>query len=321
MIFIEPNSVFSARVNFSLSLTDCDVLSSLYLPIIKSDAFALYHVLISISRFQFEYVSHDDIFNLLGYNESRFLDAKKNLEAIGLVETYRKKETSKDERIFYIYKILPPATPQKFFADVLYRNLLVSIIGKKKFFDLFNHFKIANTFTDDTFINLSAQFKDVFLSQITDEESINPDDISHILNKEYKSQQTFSFNELKDKLSSINYQFKLNENTVKKVIDTCVLYNVDLDSATKLILENTNLDGKFYIDKFIDASRTLHVYRPINNSSEKEIVGDSKTVQLIQIFTTITPQSLLQMKLNVNKLPSFMYEDIYKLKNDLQLSN
>ena len=99
MNIIEPDSSFSISVDYSLSETDFSVLALLYLPIIKSDAYLIYDVLYKSSKSAEidGLVTHEEFLSMIGFDDVRFLKARERLEAIGLLETYRKEKT--DEKM------------------------------------------------------------------------------------------------------------------------------------------------------------------------------------------------------------------------------
>ena len=321
MKIIEPDSAFKLLCSFTLSSTDQEVLSLLYLPIIKSDAFSLYHYFLSLKSVDYSYIYHDDALKNLGFDESKFLNARSALEGIGLLESFRKKEIKDDNKILYFYKLLPPANPKKFFSDVLFTNLLSTLIGKKRFFEVFNHFKIKDEFDEKQFIDYTSQFKDVYLHQIKATGVISSDDTEELADKDYKKVAAFTSEELKKRIQINNYQFIISEDLLNKVTDTCILYGIDLEKCLQLLSKNTDSDGKIYFDRFVDDCRLINNYITESSESSKELSNDSKANQLISVLTTITPQYFLQIKFNIKKLPPYIYEEIEKLKSDFNLPN
>ena len=135
MLILEEQSSFTLYRDYSLSERDRQVLSLLYLPIIKSDAFSLYFRLNDLSYLKLgqDYFYHQEVRNQLGLTIPSFLRARSLLEGIGLRETFRKTSFGDDDRkkVTYIYHLLPPASPKKFFSDLVLKSLLISEIGNK----------------------------------------------------------------------------------------------------------------------------------------------------------------------------------------------
>ena len=200
MKLIEDNSSFSVRVDFTLSQTDQEVLSLLYLPLIKSDSLSLYNTLFSLGHLNEAYIEHTYLLKILGLNSASFLRARSYLESIGLLETYRKSTSDKDagKSVFYVYKIIPPATPKKFFDDILLRTLLNNVIGGKNYFRLKNYFKVDNFKLDDEFVNISDTFKNNYDVEVSSDNVSIDDNGEESIDKSYKSQNEFSANKLKE---------------------------------------------------------------------------------------------------------------------------
>ncbi len=323
MKIIEKDSTFNIYLDFTLSITDEQVLSFLYLPIIKTDAFSLYHVLYSFSlnKVGKQYFFHDQIFTLVGMDESRFLDARSRLEAIGLLETYRKENDNDTKTVTYVYKILPPATPKKFFDDPILRTSLNSFVDGKEYVRLKSQFLIQNDNRFESYQNTSTHFNDIFYIDINENEvSLNDNGLMN-LSKNYKKQGEFSFKVLSKKLKDEMYTNKFSQEEKKKIQDIACIYSLTEDEACKLIIKNTTTDDVFVMDCFERDVKTLKKYSPQRNGYEEENYNsDSENGKLIKIFTSITPKELLAYYFNAE--PSkFMIDFIAKIKNDLNISD
>lgn len=218
MKIIEKDSTFSIYLDFTLSITDEQVLSFLYLPIVKLDAFSLYHVLYSFSlnKIEKQYFFHDQIFSLVGMDETRFLDARSRLEAIGLLETYRKENKNDTKNVSYVYKILPPATPKKFFDDPILRTSLNSFVDGKEYVRLKSQFLIQNDNRFESYQNTTTQFNDIFYIDINENEVSLSDNGLMNLSKSYKKQGEFSFTILAKKLKNEMYTKKFTKEEKRK---------------------------------------------------------------------------------------------------------
>lgn len=321
MKIIEKDSTFSIYLDFTLSITDEQVLSFLYLPIVKLDAFSLYHVLYSFSlnKIEKQYFFHDQIFSLVGMDETRFLDARSRLEAIGLLETYRKENKNDTKNVSYVYKILPPATPKKFFDDPILRTSLNSFVDGKEYVRLKSQFLIQNDNRFESYQNTTTQFNDIFYIDINENEVSLSDNGLMNLSKSYKKQGEFSFTILSKKLKNEMYTKKFTKEEKKKIQDIACIYSLTEDEACNLIIKNTTTDDVFVMDCFERDVKTLKKYSPQRNNYEDENYNsDSENGKLIKIFTSITPKELLSYYFNAE--PSkFMIEFISKIKSDLNI--
>ncbi len=321
MQIIEPDSVLSIQCDFTLSSIDEEVLACLYLPIIKNQAFALYHCFLALSKISIPYFSHEEVLNYTGLKEAEFLQARMNLEGMGLLETYRKKEKRDQQRIFYSYHLFAPNTPMKFFADPLYRPLFSSIVGKKKYLEIASYFKSMDNFKKNEFINVSANFKDIYFSLI-EENSIQVEDISeNLITKEIKPSVDFSFDELEAELKNNSFSLKLNGDDKEMISNTILLYQVSIPTAAKLIVDSTSLEGSFYSTKFVEKCRQLHSFTPEETTSGENVAVSGKVKKYIDALNSTTPQDYLFNRFQLKQLPKYMYEEIEKLKNDFDLTN
>ena len=106
-----------------ISNVDIDVLSRLYQPIIGYKASMLYLTLVNYINYQEgEIISHENIFKLMQIDPGDFLNARKALEACGLMKSYLKLD---NDTKYYTYVIYAPKSPKDFFTDVLFKGMLV----------------------------------------------------------------------------------------------------------------------------------------------------------------------------------------------------
>lgn len=325
MKILEKNSAFSLYASFSLSPLDEEVLSFLYLPLIKANSYSLYHVLyslISLSKNR-GYFQHDELKGFLGLNDSSFLEARSQLEAIGLLETYRKeeKDVSGAKQVFYLYKIIPPASPKKFFDDVLLRASLSSQVGKKEYFELKSFFKVSDNNDFSQYKDITTQFKDVYSPDIqSDDPSLN-DDGEGFLDKKYKSQVFFDKKKLQKLLSDASYDYKKISKNKEVIISTAVLYGLKEEDVSELIIKNTDSDGLLFLKGFVSDARSMSKYQKIDApQSNQTVYGDSQVSRYLKAFNNITPIEYLSLKFNAQPSP-YMLKAIETLKKDTSLSN
>lgn len=325
MKIIERDSSMSVHGDFTMSSTDQKVLALLYLPIIKSDAFSLYEMLYSLSLNKTEagFAYHDFLLSFLGLEETRFLDARSHLEAVGLIETYRKE--SKDLygkiNVSYLYRILPPATPKKFFDDPLLRTALSSFVDGKMYLKLKSQFLTNQPEGFDSYRNISSGFKDVFSLTVDENAASLKDNGLLNISKSYKKQSGFSFSLLENKLHQESYVAKIPDDEKKKIMDVCSIYSVTEDEACDLVLKNTTTDDFFVYDGFLKDVQLMKKYVPMRKGNRSESYNqDGKNSQLLKLYTTITPKKLLSLYFNAEPA-GFMMDFLMKLKNECQVDD
>lgn len=139
---ILPNQLYQVFKSRPLTEEGKNALIHLYQPIIGSDAFALYSSFESdiktASEPAFDSI-HMDILSALDFGMSRFIEARKKLEGIGLLKVFSKDDS--ELGTVYLYELQEPVHPERFFQDELYSFLLLSKVGDRKFQQLVGLFQ------------------------------------------------------------------------------------------------------------------------------------------------------------------------------------
>ena len=170
---IKPGDGFYVKSNYNYTHVHQDILTSLYTPLIGTDAIGVY---LYLSQFNFhnehDAYSHYTIMNDLKINLSNFRDSLDLLEGIGLIKTFMK--VNQQEQTF-IYSLQQPATTEQFFNDPLLSVFLYQQIGKARFVALKNRYKDKSVSTSD-YNDVTKTFTDVFkvpnMSQVAPTDSI-----------------------------------------------------------------------------------------------------------------------------------------------------
>lgn len=162
MEYMSENDTF--YVSSASILTDYDrgVLCDLYQPIIGSIATSLFFTLWSKIDSNGPLSS---LFSIMQVNTNQLLDARKKLEAIGLMKTYAHKDENSQSFLFLLFS---PKQPRDFFNDEIFSLLLRKNIGneeeiqrlKSKYSD--NISCLIDEFKERGYEEISAHFKDVF---------------------------------------------------------------------------------------------------------------------------------------------------------------
>ncbi len=295
MNIIEPDSSFSIQMDFSLSETDFSVLSFLYLPIIKSDAYLLYEIFYRLNPMvSLEgQMLHDDFFTQTGFDSVRFLKAREKLEAIGLLETYRKETSfSSGSKILYVYRVIPIASPKKFFSDPILKNLLLQSVSNKKYHRLVNYFKKDDEKKLDGYDPVTARFNDVYSVNLSEEDLGKENNIEE---KRYKEIAEFSSSVLFDYLKADNLPVEKLKPYLSQIEDDAKLYGLDEKTALKLVEESFDTEFNFYLNQFESKARKQNRYvRDERENKEKASIGKGDASKTVQIFTSTTPKQYLQ---------------------------
>ncbi len=295
MNIIEPNSCFSIQMDFTLSETDFSVLALLYLPIIKSDAYLLYDVFYKMNdMIQLEgKMTHEDFFEMTGFDSVRFLKAREKLEAIGLLETYRKEnDTAQGRNVLYVYRVIPIASPKKFFRDPILKNLLQQNVSSRKYNRLLNYFKKDEDKALDDYDSVGARFHDVFSVALSEEDLNKVNDVEE---KKYKEISKFSSALLEEYLIASNLPVEKLKPYLNHIEDDAKLYGLDEKTVLRLIEESLDTEFNFYLDQFEAKARKQNSYiRQERENKDKVALGKGESSKTVKIYTSTTPKQYLQ---------------------------
>src|SRR5690625_2167042 len=136
-------------------------LTHLYQPLLGIEAISLYHLLIQEKEMQDQTDSmlqtHHTLMNYLNLPLDQIYGARIKLEGIGLLKTYKQE---KEDKVSYLYKLIPPFRPVAFFEDLMLAELLYRQIGRVKFTSLQAMYGKKQTILSG--VDMTATFTDVF---------------------------------------------------------------------------------------------------------------------------------------------------------------
>ncbi|RBW71504.1 replication initiation and membrane attachment family protein [Bacillus taeanensis] len=139
------------------------VITSLYQPLIGALAYSLYMTFwseLDDAKSWSEMSTHRSLMNLTQLNLQQLLEARKKLEAVGLLKTYVKKE--QDAKL-YVYELEAPFTPEQFYNDGALNVYLYNRLGSHKFHQVKQRF-IRPAVDEEIYDDVTASFNDVFIS-------------------------------------------------------------------------------------------------------------------------------------------------------------
>ncbi|WHY70801.1 replication initiation and membrane attachment family protein [Fictibacillus enclensis] len=151
------------EVQFSGYLHDVDrkVLTMLYQPLIGAFAYSLYMTFWCDAEMEVENPqTHQRLMNVTQFSLKDIIAARKKLEAIGLLKTYKREE---NESKFFLYELQTPLSPAAFFNDGVLNIYLYNRLGKTKYCEMRDHFLQEETEVDE-YQEVTASFSDIFAS-------------------------------------------------------------------------------------------------------------------------------------------------------------
>ncbi len=207
-------------------------LISLYEPIIGYAAVSLYLTLWrDLDRLEIvsrDY-NHHHLMTLLKCDLETIKEARKSLEAVGLIKTYAKE----GERNSYVYELYSPMTPKEFFAHPIFNVVLYNNLGKQEY-----------EFLKQEFFAYKIDLKDY-------------KDISATLDETYKTTSQVSFEAVGKKELAIAIHDHVDFDLILSSIPKEVLNEKSFNKKTKELINNLVFTYNFDTYKMIDLIRLV----------------------------------------------------------------
>lgn len=194
---LQPADSFKIRLPYPFSNYDRQLLTLLYQPMIGAEATAFYLTLWAEGEAGGEEATHYSLMNTLGIPIAKIFESRIQLEAIGLLKTFKKDGEFRS----FIYELCPPLDPKKFFQDPLLSMFLFSKIGETSYRKVRDRF-LNQTEISDGFEEVSRTFTDIF--QPVHAKAGYPNeskDFHERTEGAYKTEEEFDFSLLRQGLS------------------------------------------------------------------------------------------------------------------------
>jgi replication initiation and membrane attachment protein len=154
---VRSTDQFFAYAKSNLSANDYQSLALLYQPIIGVFAFSLYSTLWNLLNRQnliSEKYLHSDLESILNCKITKIEEARRNLEALGLMNAYLHDDC-------FAYEMKLPMTASSFINDGILGAYLQNCVTESRYDRLLKFFKIA-PIVKDGFVNVTKSFNEVF---------------------------------------------------------------------------------------------------------------------------------------------------------------
>ncbi|MCR6111610.1 DnaD domain protein [Bacillus sp. A301a_S52] len=159
-----PSNGYTAYMTDYLQVSDQEVLTLLYQPLIGSVAYSLYMTLaIDVQKQPQKKITriHKTIMTFTGLHLDAIFSERKKLEALGLMTVYREKEM---DEYHYFYHLHPPMSAKDFFNDDLLSVFLYNRLGTKDHYrELRQYFAVSSVDITNK-ENITQGFSEVFTS-------------------------------------------------------------------------------------------------------------------------------------------------------------
>lgn len=284
------------------------ILTMLYQPVIGSLPIMLYFSLwsdLDKSEIISTELTHHHLITNMHISLEKIVEARKKLEAIGLLKTFYKEENINN----YIYQLYSPINANDFFNHPILNVVLYTNLGKKEYQHLKSYFKIPRINTS-SYEDITASFSEVFKSvPLTSYEVIN-DNIRKKNIQKLNINTDFDFEFLIESTPTNIDKNKVFTKEIKELIlELSFLYDLDVMKIKDIIPTSLNERGTINKDEFRKNCRNYYQFENkgllpsviYNQQPEylKKPTGDnSKRAKMIYTFETISPYELLKSKNN-----------------------
>lgn len=285
---------------------DRKILNMLYQPIIGPLPIMLYFSLWSDldknEILSLEYNHHHIVTNMhLTLDE--IVEARKKLEAIGLLKTFFKEDSINN----YIYELYSPIPAHDFFIHPILNIVLYNNVGKKEYEKLVSYFKCPKINTTG-YTDITSSFSEVFTPvPLTSYEAIN-DNIRKYNKLKLNINTNFDFNFLIESLpKNIDKDKLLTKETKELILELSFLYDLDALKIQDIIRICITERGTLNKEEFRKTCRNYYQFdnkgalpSVVYNAQPEYLktpIGDtSKRAKMIYTFETISPYELLKSK-------------------------
>lgn len=290
---------------------DRKIITSLYLPIIGTDAVMLYFTLwadLDNSEILSSEFSHQKLVSSLRITINELQTSFDKLEAIGLIKAFIKEGNVNN----YIYEIFSPVSASEFLSHPILNIVLYSNVGKREYDNLVKAFKIPRLNTSN-YKDITKSFNDVFESTSMTSYDLSLEDIRKYNKLKLNINSNFDFNLLISSMPKNLDTSKMFSKDIKElIINLSFIYDIDAIKMANIVKVSLNDNGTINRESLRKNSRNFYQFSnggllPTiidNNQPEylRKPIGDtSRRAKMIYTFETISPRELLINKNNGNE--------------------
>ncbi len=330
MVILSEKDMFEVKVSTLLADYDRDTITNLYQPIIGYIALAIYFSFWSEARNQkvLSYSSHEQFLARMKMSPGTFTEARKVLEAVGLVKTRLEKVNGFS---IYHYEILAPKTPKGFFNDTLLYGLLIQALGDFEAQRIKRVYEVHEA--EPVGEDVSSSFNDVFHPDFEDAafmkasgessalagrnkgkvstEFVYEEFFAALKSESQIAETAFSKKEMKE-IERLATLYGISETVAAHVVINC--YDPEKEKGKRVDLKQVNEDFKNEVT-YSKASRKS------NARNKNKVMGDDGLAAKIKFFEVASPKDVLSALQNGTKPAKADLNIIDMLSKDYNLPN
>lgn len=300
---LQPADMYTVINQTVLTEVDKKILTNLYQPIVGAEAVSLYLTLWSdLDKLELisDSYTHHHLMVVLKSRLDKIEEARKSLEAVGLVKSFFKKNEGINE---YLYELYSPLSAYEFFNHPVLSVVLLNNMGEEEFNNLKNMYKKLTVKKDD-FIEITATMNERYSSiPATSMEDIRKQEKLG-LNIENK----IDFDYIEKSIPKGLIGARTFNKKVKEVVNQLAfIYNIDNVKMTEIIRLSLDDVGLISKEKLINNARKSYEFN--NNGRLPTIIyrtqpeylkspaGDTSSKgKMISIFENTTPLDFLKAR-------------------------
>ena len=293
-------------VNKTVLQDERRVLVSLYEPLIGAIAINLYNTLWTyldhLEIISTEY-THNTLLNSMMISINEMVDARKKLEAVGLLKSYVKKGSVNS----FVYELYSPMSAKEFINNPILNTALYNALGQSEYERRVEFFKTP-TVNLKNYEDITVKFSDIFTWSSS---SLRNIDIYNLKNKATRPLEIISKIDVNTILSLIPEEV-LNHRRVTKdmrnyLITISFIYDYDNECMVELI--RNSITDKHTIDKKLLRENANKYYQFENMGKLPSLIyktqpeylrsesgGVSKRMKMIHLFETTSPYDFINSK-------------------------
>ena len=330
MVILSKADMFDVKISSLLADYDRETITNLYQPIIGYTALAVYFTFWSEGKNQkiISLSSHEQILLRMRIATGEFIEARKVLEAVGLLKTRLEKVR---EFSIYHYELFAPKTPIKFFNDTLLYGLLIQNIGENEANRIKRIYQTNQNESQGE--DISSSFNDVFHPNFEDAAFLQATNkVSDTIGRRKSKIDTeFSYEKFFDTLSSISQltDKSFTKNEIKEIERLATLYGMSAEiTAEKVVnafsLEKSRGSRVDFVQLNEDMKNEINFgsrTRKRRNSKKNLVVGEEGLAAKVKYFESANPKDVLSVLQNGTKPAAADLNIVRILANDYKLTN
>ena len=330
MVILSKADMFDVKISSLLADYDRETITNLYQPIIGYTALAVYFTFWSEGKNQkiISLSSHEQILLRMRIATGEFIEARKVLEAVGLLKTRLEKVR---EFSIYHYELFAPKTPIKFFNDTLLYGLLIQNIGENEANRIKRIYQTSQNESQGE--DISSSFNDVFHPNFEDAAFLQATNkVSDTIGRRKSKIDTeFSYEKFFDTLSSISQltDKSFTKNEIKEIERLATLYGMSAEiTAEKVVnafsLEKSRGSRVDFVQLNEDMKNEINFgsrTRKGRNNKKNLVVGEEGLAAKVKYFESANPKDVLSVLQNGTKPAAADLNIVRILANDYKLTN